>query len=71
LYGFFNLYRVLINLDEQYGILPARLGVPDGWEETGIEGTVDQCKAWVEDNWRDMRPLGLQRFRPEPGVEQG
>ena len=59
-------YRVLVNDEEQYGIHPGPLPAPDGWSETGFSGTEDDCAAWVDTRWTDLRPRSL-RERTAPG----
>ncbi|MFJ9106245.1 MbtH family protein [Streptomyces sp. NPDC102405] len=54
-------HRVVVNDEEQYALLPARTPLPAGWREAGCSGSKDDCLAYVEEHWRDMRPLSLRR----------
>jgi MbtH protein len=36
--------------------------VPAGWREVGRIGTEDECVAYIDEVWTDMRPLSLRRF---------
>lgn len=53
-------YRVLVNDEEQYSLWPAHLTVPAGWRTEGPTGTRDECSAYVDTVWTDMRPKSLR-----------
>jgi len=53
-------YRVLVNDEEQYSLWPAHLDVPAGWRTEGPAGTRDECSAYVDEVWTDMRPKTLR-----------
>ncbi|AOK54518.1 MbtH family protein [Burkholderia stagnalis] len=57
-----TVYTVVINDEEQYSIWPTYRPVPAGWREVGKTGTEDECIAYVDQVWTDMRPLSLRRF---------
>ncbi|MCX4671447.1 MbtH family NRPS accessory protein [Streptomyces sp. NBC_01381] len=54
-------YRVVVNHEEQYSIWPAEQPRPAGWEDTGHGGPREECLAYIETVWTDMRPLSLRR----------
>jgi MbtH protein len=54
-------YKVVINHEEQYSIWPAGREVPLGWKEAGKEGLKEECLAYIEEVWTDMRPLSLRK----------
>ena len=54
-------YIVVINDEEQYSIWPEGREIPAGWRAVGKSGTKDECLAYVEEVWTDMRPLSLRR----------
>ncbi|UQW99379.1 MbtH family NRPS accessory protein [Streptomyces sp. RerS4] len=58
-------YRVVMNAEEQYSMWPTELDVPPGWRSEPFEGTRDECAAWVDAVWTDMRPAGLRRRMEE------
>jgi MbtH protein len=53
-------YRVVVNHEEQYSIWPADKEMPAGWSEAGKQGTRDECLAYIEEAWTDMRPKSLR-----------
>ena len=53
-------WAVLINDEEQYALFPLELPTPGGWREAGFSGTEDECAAYVDEHWTDMRPLSLR-----------
>jgi MbtH protein len=53
-------YEVLRNDEEQYSLWPAGLDVPAGWHRTGREGSMEECSAYVDEVWTDMRPRSLR-----------
>ena len=56
-----EIFRAVINDEEQYSIWPADRDLPAGWREVGKTGTRDECLAWIEEVWTDMRPLSLRQ----------
>jgi uncharacterized protein YbdZ (MbtH family) len=56
-----TIYRVVINHEEQYSILPVNRTNPPGWTDCGVEGAKAVCLEYIESVWTDMRPLRLRR----------
>jgi MbtH protein len=54
-------YQVVINDEEQYSIWPEGRELPLGWHSAGKAGTKQDCLAYIEEVWTDMRPLSLRR----------
>ncbi|MFF7987997.1 MbtH family protein [Streptomyces sp. NPDC007901] len=52
-------YLVLVNDEGQYSLWPVRVDVPEGWHLVFGEAGRDECLAYVEENWTDMRPKRL------------
>ena len=52
-------FNVLINEEEQYSLWPALLDVPAGWTPVAA-GDMDECTAYVDKHWIDMRPRSLR-----------
>jgi MbtH protein len=55
-----KLWRVVINIEDQYSIWPASKTIPPGWEEEGKKGTKEECLAHIKEVWVDMRPRSLK-----------
>ena len=53
-----DVFRVLLNDDDQHSLWPAGLQILDGWTLVGPKA---DCLAYVEANWTDMRPRTLPR----------
>lgn len=60
-------YVVVCNQEEQYSIWWAARELPEGWREAGPAGSKDECLAFIERTWVDMRPLSLRRWMQEHG----
>ncbi|MCG3210467.1 MAG: Protein MbtH [Anaerolineae bacterium] len=56
-----TIYKVVINDEEQYSIWPAERENPAGWRDAGKSGPKEECLAYIEEVWTDMRPLSLRR----------
>jgi MbtH protein len=56
-----TMYRVVVNHEEQYSIWPVERDLPAGWRDAGEEGRKDQCLAFINEHWTDMRPLSLRK----------
>ncbi len=56
-----TVYDVVVNHEEQYSIWAAGRSLPAGWRKAGKTGTKEECLAYVDDVWTDMRPLSLRR----------
>jgi MbtH protein len=54
-------YKVVINDEEQYSIWPADRDDPLGWRDAGKAGSKEECLAYINEVWTDMRPLSLRR----------
>jgi MbtH protein len=54
-------YMVVRNHEEQYSIWFAHREIPAGWEDVGKRGPKEECLAYIEAVWTDLRPLSLRR----------
>lgn len=59
-------YKVVINHEEQYSLWPADREPPAGWSEAGPGGSKEECLAYIEAAWTDMRPRSLRQPEGEP-----
>ena len=56
-----TIYTVVVNHEEQYSIWPEHRELPLGWRAAGKVGRKDECLAWINEVWTDMRPLSLRK----------
>lgn len=56
-----GVFLVLVNDENQHSLWPQFAPVPDGWRTVHGPAGHDDCLAYVEENWRDMRPASLIR----------
>jgi MbtH protein len=54
-------FHVVVNDEEQYSIWPDYKVIPAGWRAAGKSGKKDDCLAWIDEVWTDMRPLSLRK----------
>lgn len=64
-------YRVVINVEEQFSLWLAERVLPEGWRDAGYSGSQEQCLAFIDQTWQDLRPLSLrQSLAVEGGVQE-
>jgi MbtH protein len=63
-----SMHKVVINDEEQYSIWFVDRDPPAGWKEAGKKGTKDECLAFIEEVWTDMRPKSLRTRMDEHSV---
>jgi MbtH protein len=56
-----EVYKVVVNHEEQYSIWPAWRELPAGWRHAEKSGTKEECLAHIKEVWTDMRPLSLRQ----------
>lgn len=66
-----RIYQVVVNHEEQYSIWPADRELPLGWSAVGKTGPKNECLAYIQEVWTDMRPLSLRRKMEEMERAQG
>src|SRR5262245_44588732 len=60
-----NVYRVVLNDEEQYSIwLDYKPNAP-GWRDAGRKGTKAECLDYIKEVWTDMTPLSLRKKMAE------
>jgi MbtH protein len=52
-------FAVLVNEEGQYSLWPTFKETPAGWTAVLPKGTRQECVAYVEERWTDMRPKSL------------
>lgn len=55
-------YKVVINHEEQYAIIPVDQSLSRGWREIGKSGTQTECLNYIEEVWTDMKPSDKERI---------
>jgi MbtH protein len=55
-----DLYKVVINHEEQYSIWPADRENAAGWRDAGKQGTQEECQHYIREVWTDMRPASIR-----------
>ncbi len=58
-------FKVVVNHEEQYSIWPSYRENAPGWKDAGKEGTREECLAYINEVWTDMRPLSLRKRMAE------
>ncbi len=56
-----DLFKAIINDEEQYSIWPEQKEIPAGWREVGVKGSKAEVSEYIDKNWTDMRPLSLRK----------
>lgn len=54
------VYKVVINQEEQYSIWPADRENAQGWRDACKQGQKQECLDYINEAWKDMRPLSLR-----------
>jgi MbtH protein len=54
-------YYVLVNDEEQHSLWPSFAEIPAGWRTALGPAPRDECVAYVETNWTDLRPRSLRQ----------
>jgi MbtH protein len=55
-----QIYKVVVNHEEQYSIWPIDRPNPAGWRDVGTSGSKTECLDYIGLVWIDMRPLSLR-----------
>ncbi len=56
-------YRIVINHEEQYSLIPIDQPLKRGWKDTGKMGSDTECLKHIEEVWTDMAPADLERIK--------
>lgn len=57
-------HLVVVNDEQQYSIWPADQALPLGWQPVGEPADQDSCLAYIEQHWKDLRPLSARTTQP-------
>jgi uncharacterized protein YbdZ (MbtH family) len=53
-------FVVLVNDEEQHSLWPVFADIPAGWRAVYGESSRAECRDYIEENWRDIRPMSLR-----------
>jgi MbtH protein len=53
-------YTVVVNGEEQFSIWRSDRSIPSGWKPAPKTGSRDECLAYIQEVWTDMRPLTVR-----------
>jgi MbtH protein len=53
-------FIVLRNAEWQHSLWPALYEIPEGWESVHGSASRQDCLAYVDSKWTDMRPRSLR-----------
>ncbi|MBB3228195.1 MbtH protein [Luteibacter sp. Sphag1AF] len=56
-----TVFEVVVNHEEQYSIWPEVKELPLGWKRVGKRGNRQECLAYIDEVWTDLRPLSLRK----------
>ena len=56
-----DIYKVVMNHEEQYSIWLDYKEMPAGWNAVGKTGTKEECLAYIEEVWTDITPLSVRK----------
>ena len=56
-----EVYKVVVNHEEQYSLWYVSKKNPAGWLDAGKEGTKEECLIYIKEVWTDMTPLSLRQ----------
>jgi MbtH protein len=65
-----TVFHVVMNDEEQYSIWPDFKAIPAGWRAAGKSGNKQDCLAYIDTVWTDMRPLSLRKQMAEDAQSQ-
>lgn len=54
-------FVVVLNDEEQYSLWPSDRPLPAGWYDAGFHGGREECLAYIQEHWTDIRPLSVRR----------
>ncbi|MET8870048.1 MbtH family protein [Nonomuraea sp. NPDC004580] len=52
-------FLVLVNDEGQHSLWPVFIDVPEGWTSVFGKASREECLAYIEKSWTDMRPKSL------------
>lgn len=56
-----RMHIVVVNKEEQYSIWLADRQIPNGWTQCDEPATKEECLAYINRVWTDMRPRSARQ----------
>jgi uncharacterized protein YbdZ (MbtH family) len=53
-------FLVLVNDEGQHSLWPTFADTPAGWRQVYGEASREECLAYIEEHWTDIRPKSLR-----------
>lgn len=53
-------YKVVVNQEGQFSILPIGIENIPGWKDVDKSGSKEECLAYIKRSWIEMKPLSVQ-----------
>jgi MbtH protein len=54
-------YKVVVNQEGQFSILPIGIENIPGWKDVDKRGSKEECLAYIKRIWIDMKPISVQK----------
>ena len=54
-------YKVVVNQEGQFSILPIGIENIPGWKDVDKNGSKEECLAYIKRIWIDMKPISVQK----------
>ncbi|MGE7888623.1 MbtH family protein [Bacillus cereus] len=67
----FTRFQVVVNKEEQYSIWPRELQVPQGWNQTGVKGSKEECLKYIKEHWIDITPKSIRETQLGKCIKEG
>lgn len=58
-------FKVIVNKEEIFTILPVDGESPIGWSDAGMEGTKDECLEFINVEWQNTIPSYIRALMEE------
>ncbi len=65
-----TVFKVVVNREQQYSLWPADRSNAPGWINAGKTGDKNECLAYIQSVWTDMRPLSLRKKMAEASAQE-
>ena len=65
-----STYRVVVNHEEQYRLVPSGPRVPKGWRSAGLpDGTLEECREQLLKVWKNAKPGEIEQVVKEAALK--